>query len=115
MAVYVDDMRASFGRMVMCHMVADTSEELEAMARVLGLACRWAQHAGTPREHYDVCQSKRAKAVAHGAVPITWRQTAMMCRRRADTGQLGSPDDAERWFHARGGMLAASEPAQPQP
>lgn len=80
MAVYVDDMRASFGRMVMCHMIADADDELHAMADAIGVARRWFQG-----DHYDICLSKRAKAVALGATEITWRRCGeiTMARRRA--------------------------------
>ena len=70
MAVYVDDMAAPFGRMVMFHMVADTDDELHAMADRIGVARRWHQKPGTPHSHYDICKAKRAQAVAHGAVEI---------------------------------------------
>lgn len=70
MTVYVDDMRAQFGRMVMCHMLADTDEELHAMATKIGVARRWHQKPGTPHSHYDICLSKRALAVGFGATEI---------------------------------------------
>ena len=70
MTVYVDDMRASFGRMVMCHMLADSTEELLAMADRIGVARRWLQKAGTPHEHFDIALSKRALAVRYGAEEI---------------------------------------------
>jgi len=31
MTVYVDDMRSKFGHMIMCHMLADTDEDLHDM------------------------------------------------------------------------------------
>ena len=70
MTVYVDDMAAPYGRMVMFHMVADTDEELHAMADKIGVARRWHQKAGTPHSHYDICKAKRALAVRLGAVEI---------------------------------------------
>lgn len=78
MTVYIDDMRAPFGRMVMCHMIADTSDELRAMARRIGVAERWIQKEGTTGEHFDVCLSKRALAIACGAVPVSWFELSRM-------------------------------------
>ncbi|WP_454734333.1 DUF4031 domain-containing protein [Cupriavidus pauculus] len=70
MSVYVDDMEAKFGRMVMCHMLADSTEELLAMADKIGVARRWLQKAGTLQEHFDIAKSKRALAVQFGAIEI---------------------------------------------
>lgn len=87
MTVFVDDMRAPLGRMVMSHMMADTTEELLAMADKIGLDRRWLQKAGIWQEHFDVSQAFRAKAVAAGAVEVTQRQIVMMMRaRRIRTG-----------------------------
>jgi hypothetical protein len=102
MPVYVDDMHlypaGQFGRMKMSHLLADTDEELHAMADKIGVARRW--HQAPPRHdsHYDIAMSKRAQALAHGAVSITWRQAGAMNMRRCVTGQLGDPASAEAWL-----------------
>ncbi|MNY55141.1 hypothetical protein D3C86_1910910 [compost metagenome] len=49
MSVYVDSEFIQFGRMKMCHMVADTEQELENMAIKLGLSIKWWQCKGTPK------------------------------------------------------------------
>lgn len=54
MAIYVDDMKAGYGRMVMCHMLADSEDELHAMADRIGVARRWHQRPGTPFSHLRV-------------------------------------------------------------
>ena len=69
MTVYVDHMATTFGRMVMYHMLADTPDELHAMADTIGVDRKWFQHqASTP--HYDICKAKRALAVSAGAVEV---------------------------------------------
>lgn len=91
MTVYVDDMRANFGRMVMCHMIADTKVELLVMASRIGVNPKWIQKEGTYKEHFDIALSKRALAVKLGAVEITWRQTGSMCQHRRIHGVLPAP------------------------
>ena len=89
MSVYVDDMRAPLGRMIVCHMVADTTEELLAMVDHIGVARKWIQHADTWGEHFDITLSKRALAVTAGAQIITWREFGrmMITRRNATLGR----------------------------
>lgn len=82
MTVYVDDMEAGFGRMVMCHMLADTTEELLAMADKIGVQRKWLQKAGTHHEHFDIAKSKRALAVQLGAVEIDRAGLVDILRKR---------------------------------
>lgn len=95
-AVYVDNMRAPFGRMIMCHMIADTEAELHEMADKVGVARKWYQ-----KDHYDICLSKRAIAVKLGAREITWRQLGCMVSHRRFKGRLGNPRKAEEWQNDR--------------
>jgi hypothetical protein len=101
MTVYVDDMRASFGRMVMCHMIADTDAELHAMADRIGVSRRWHQAPPKHDSHYDIALSKRDLAIAAGAVQITWRACGAMAMRRRATGELGISSEAEDWLKER--------------
>ena len=81
MTVYVDDVETGFGRMVMCHMLADTPEELHAMASAIGMKRQWYQ---SPKKvsfpHYDLSLTKRALAVAKGAKEITRQEVAAVMR-----------------------------------
>jgi len=72
MSVYVDDMYAEFGNMKMCHLVADTHDELIEMVDKIGVTRKWIQHAGEVGEHFDIAMSKRKLAVAAGTIEITW-------------------------------------------
>lgn len=66
MPVYVDAPIHTFGRMKMCHMLADTEAELHEMADKIGVNRKWYQaNASTP--HYDICKAKRELALKHGA------------------------------------------------
>lgn len=77
MTVYVDDVRHPFGTMVMCHMWADTLDELLAMADRIGVARKWIQghptlsfgkHRNASWVHFDISLGVKAKAIAAGAV-----------------------------------------------
>lgn len=98
MAVFVDDMRAPFGRMIMCHMIADTHSELLSMARKIGVNLKWIQKPNTPDEHFDISLGKRALAIRYGAIEITWRQCGAMSARMRREGKLGKPEEAEEWL-----------------
>ena len=69
MTVYVDNALIPYGRMLMCHMIADTDGELRAMALRIGVAQRW--HQG---DHFDICKSRRALAIKYGAKEVTQRE-----------------------------------------
>jgi hypothetical protein len=106
MSVYVDDMNAKFGRMTMCHMIADSPDELHAMADKIGVARKWYQG-----DHYDICLSMKAKAIALGAVEVEWAELSRMTILRdirlirewkQSTGQSTEDEDRRIEMYARG-------------
>ena len=72
MSVYVGPSKYPYGRMVMCHMVADSLIELHQMANELDLRYEWYQ--GPERPHYDLSMTKRAQAVELGALEVDDRR-----------------------------------------
>ncbi len=105
MTVYVDDLylhpMGQLGQMKMSHLVADTEEELHAMADKIGVARRWFQQKPSG-DHYDVALVKRSLAIRHGAVAVTVRTLALMCSNRRQTGELGDPTTAHAvWARLR--------------
>ncbi len=74
MTVYVDTARHPFRGYIMCHMTADSLDELHRMADQIGMERRWFQappKASHP--HYDIPEHKRAKALALGAQEVCQR------------------------------------------
>lgn len=115
MTCYVDDMRAKFGKMVMVHLIADTDDELHAMADTIGVDRRWWQRPPkASHSHYDIALSKRRLAIVAGAREITWRHLAAMVRRRQITNSptLGDPSTAMAWYEEHIGTPAAPRPGQ---
>lgn len=79
MSVYVDSARNKFGRMLMSHMTADTLEELNDIAALVGLKRCWLQAQKHP--HYDLCQEKRELAIHHGAKVVSSKDIVRIARR----------------------------------
>ncbi|MEO1092142.1 MAG: DUF4031 domain-containing protein [Pseudomonadota bacterium] len=86
MTVYVDHMRRPFGRLRLSHMIADTPDELHAMAKRIGIDRQHFQdwhRASFP--HYDVCGAARLAAIHYGAVAVDRRGLAEAMRRARPT------------------------------
>lgn len=79
MPVYIDNARIPYRRMLMSHMIADTPEELHAMAAAIGMKRSWFQPRSFP--HYDVCVGRREDAMQRGAISVTRRELALHMRR----------------------------------
>jgi len=71
MTVYVDTARHAFRGYIMCHMTADSLDEIHHMAQRIGMERRWFQ---TPPKashpHYDIPEDRRARALDLGAVEV---------------------------------------------
>jgi hypothetical protein len=102
--VYVDDMGAPYRNMIMYHMIADTDEELHAMADKIGVARRWWQAPPKHDSHYDISDGKRALACNCGARSISWREASLMTLARRWYGPdqpLITPEEGERLLSER--------------
>lgn len=81
MSVYVDKAEHSFGRMKMCHMLADSEVELMEMADTIGVARKWIQRSNSGILHFDICKSKRRLALAAGAIEVDRNQLVEILRK----------------------------------
>lgn len=78
--VYIDSANISYRRMKMCHMVADTLEELHSMADQIGVSRRYFQDK-TKYHHYDICLTKKRQALKLGAIEISSRELILKMRQ----------------------------------
>lgn len=74
MSVFVDNSTHKYRNMVMCHMAADSVEELHNMADKIGVNRKWFQVSNSGIPHYDICMEKRKAAVRLGAESVTPRE-----------------------------------------
>lgn len=77
MTCYVDQPIFPFGRMMMCHLWADSLDELLAMVGSIGVDRKWIQghpelsfgkHRAASWIHFDIAKGKRALAIQAGAL-----------------------------------------------
>lgn len=80
--VYIDNFNAPYGRMKMCHMIADSTEELLETADKIGVQRKWIQDAGTYSEHFDICLKKKVRALDFGAKEISMMELGRMLGKR---------------------------------
>ena len=106
MTIWVDDMRREGqvrggGRSITgrwSHLMADDPAELAEFVASLGLRPEWIQQPGTPREHYDIVAHVRRRAIADGAVPISYPLSTgnLIATKRLQASAL---DAAGRGWH----------------
>ncbi|MGE3289387.1 MAG: DUF4031 domain-containing protein [Pseudonocardia sp.] len=103
MTVYVDDayVPATVGHVTSrwCHLVSDADDptELHAFAARIGLRRAWFQPGRRPgdgspdptKNHYDLTEEARARAVAAGAVEITAHEGGRMRLARRAAARAG--------------------------
>jgi hypothetical protein len=103
MTVYVDSMNYHKGRMVMCHMIADSFDELHAMADAIGLERAWFQAGRIP--HYDVSLSKKRLAIENGAIEVTAKELVNISHQKYPP----SAESNERFLRALNTLFSEVE------
>lgn len=102
MTVYVDDVRHKYGRLVMCHMWADTLDELLEMSDNIGVNRKWLQL--PPKAswvHFDIALSKKALALENGAVLTDkYGPVEFLAKQRGDAKKLETIAKCRQLFQA---------------
>lgn len=106
MSVYVDQPIYPFGRMMMCHLWADSLDELLAMVDRIGVERKWIQghptlSFGRHREaswvHFDIAKGKRVLAIQAGAIETDrYGPSYFEATRRGNTRQIKMIEDVRR-------------------
>lgn len=90
MAVYVDKIfmhggSSTFRWKESCHLFADSENELHALARKIGLRREWFQNKNDKSfPHYDLTKSRRALALKHGAIQMSFKCMVKRIRKRRE-------------------------------
>lgn len=71
----------------MNHMLADSLEELLAMATKIGMDHKWLQKAGTHQVHFDISAERRAIALSYGAIAITYKEAGRITYQRRKSSE----------------------------
>jgi hypothetical protein len=109
MTVYVDTMQAPFKGMLMCHMIADSEQELHAMATAIGMQRKWYQ-----RDHYDISMEMKQLAIQNGAREIGMRELAALVFLWRVGQPMGDPETAVSRMRAwKRKQMAARPPSVP--
>lgn len=83
MSVYIDSANIPYRNMIMCHMIADTHNELHDMADKIGMKREWFQKKSFP--HYDVPLFRKKKAIELGVIEISRRELAKKMKELKST------------------------------
>jgi hypothetical protein len=122
MSVYVDQPIFPFGRMMMCHLWADSLDELLAMVDRIGVQRKWIQghptlsfgkHRDASWVHFDIAKGKRALAIRAGAIETDrYGASYFEAQRRGLAGRIEMIESLrERAGRPANGFLCASHPA----
>ena len=78
----------------MCHMFADTADELHTMAHAIGMRRAWYQPFSFP--HYDVSLQRRARAIKLGALEVD-RRAGYQVRKGIRAKIIADDEFAATW------------------
>ena len=79
--VYIGKRKWKYRNMLMSHLIADTLEELHAMAKALGINTIHFQNKPN-QPHYDICQAKKKIAISMGVQEISDKQIILILKEK---------------------------------